>query len=119
MKKILFIEDEIKLNEAYKRKFSISYQIDFAIDSVSGLKKIEDWKPDLIVLDIIIPGELNGIDILRKLKSNEKTSSVPVLVLTNLEDQEKTVLDLGAVGCLTKSNTSFNEVADKIAIILK
>jgi len=118
MKKILFIEDELSLIEAYKNKFQAGYEINFSFDGESGLKKAKEWRPDLIVLDILIPGEINGVGVLKELKANKDTILVPVLVLTNLEDQEEITMALGAVECLVKSNTSFETVAKKISDIL-
>ncbi|MEI8068126.1 MAG: response regulator [Candidatus Shapirobacteria bacterium] len=119
MKKILFIEDESQLVEAYRDKFSKIYEVNFAIDSASAIEKAKEWKSDLIVLDILIPGELNGIGVLKELKAMEETKLIPVLVLTNLEDQEGVVLSLGAIDCLVKSNTSFETVENKVRSILE
>jgi len=118
MKKILFIEDENDLNTVYKKKFSSIYNIDFATNSETALNKIISWHPDLIILDIFIPGKYNGIGVLKEIKSNLEISDIPVLVLTNLEGEEKTVLSLGAVACLIKSNVGFDVVAEKIEYIL-
>jgi len=114
MKKILFIEDENNLNEAYRTKFSSVYEVDFATDATIGLQKATEWQPDLIVLDIVMAGDMNGIDVLKKLKANIETVAIPVIILTNLEDQGQTVIDLGAVEYLLKANTSFDLVAQKI-----
>lgn len=89
MKKILFIEDEPELNIAYRKKFENIFDIDFATDSRTGLQKASDWQPNLVVLDILIPGELNGIEVLKELKSDVNTSYIPVLVLTNLEGRNR------------------------------
>ena len=51
-----------------------------------GLKVAQTWEPDLILLDIYLPGKFDGIDVLRELKNNPKTAKVPVLVITNLPD---------------------------------
>jgi len=118
MKKILFIEDENNLNEAYRIKFASGYQVDFAVDAKIGLQKAEEWQPDLIILDIIMAGEMNGIGVLKELKSKIETAPIPVIVLTNLEDQEETVMELGATDCLLKANTSFDVVAQKISEVL-
>ena len=118
MKKILFIEDEPELCQAYKEKFQKKYNIDFAMNSADGLKKIQSWFPDLIILDILIPGETNGIGLLKEIKMSAKTKHIPVLVLTNLENQDETVISLGAKECLIKSNISFESVASKVSKLL-
>jgi len=118
MKKILFIEDENNLNEAYRTKFASGYEVNFATDAKTGIQKATEWKPDLIILDIVMAGDINGIDALKELKSKPNTSSIPVIVLTNLEDQEETVMEMGATECLLKANTGFEIVAQKISNIL-
>ena len=119
MKKILFIEDENNLNEAYRIKFASDYEVDFAVDATIGLQKAKEWQPDLIILDIIMAGEMNGIGVLKELKSKSETVAIPVIILTNLEDQEETVKQMGAIACLLKANTSFEVLAQKISEVIQ
>ena len=117
MKKILFIEDEIELNDAFRTNFAKTYEVDFAVDNVNGLKKAVDTNPSLIILDIILPGELDGLGLLKQLRENPYTFNIPVLVLTNLDGQEEEIKKLGAVECVVKARTSF-EVLDKLVATL-
>lgn len=110
MKKILFIEDEQLLNEAYKKRLCQNYQCTFAADGKAGLKQAVDHPQDLIILDIILPGGINGFDVLRELKQNQITKDIKVIVLTNLEDEKSSALEAGAVDCLVKSNTSLDKI---------
>jgi len=114
MKKILFIEDENLVNEAYRERFKDKFELLFAFDGKAGFDQAIKLKPDLIVLDIILPGGINGFDVLRDLKQNSITKNIPVIVLTNLDDEDKQAIDSGASACLVKANTTLNKVEENI-----
>lgn len=116
MPKILFIEDEPTLQktlgDALKGE---NYEIITASDGESGLKIAQTEKPDLILLDLILPKK-DGFSVLQELKKDEALKNIPVIVLTNLEgtaDVEK-VLELGATTYLVKANYDLQEVLAKI-----
>ncbi len=116
MKKILFIEDESALQKTFddilRRE---GYETVSALDGEIGLKLAKTEKPDLILLDLILP-KVNGFEVLKELKRNEETKGIPVIILTNLEginDIEK-VLELGATTYLIKASYSLEEVIKKI-----
>lgn len=96
--KILTIDDDANLQKVLKKVLeSKSYQVIQALDGEEGLQKVIDEKPDLIVLDVIMPGK-NGFDVCRELKTNEKYyffSRIPVLMLTVYpDDREKAHLSM-------------------------
>ncbi|OGZ17280.1 MAG: hypothetical protein A2Z78_01515 [Candidatus Nealsonbacteria bacterium RBG_13_36_15] len=116
MKKILFIEDESALQKTLGEILQQEgYQIISALDGKIGLESANDQKPDLILLDLILP-KLHGLEVLKKLMDNPKTKKIPVIVLTNLEDAEgvEKALELGATTYLVKENYSLDEVVDKV-----
>jgi len=116
LKKILFIEDESTLQKTFEDFLKQeSYQMISALDGESGLKTAQAEKPDLILLDLVLP-KMHGFDVLKKLKADEKTKNIPIIVLTNLEgmgDVEK-ALELGATTYLVKANYSLEEVVQKV-----
>jgi len=115
MKKLLLlIEDNQKLLQAYQKKLSKSFDLIVAINGQSGLDSAIKQQPNLIILDIILPGKMNGFDVLRELKQNSTTKDIPVIVLTNLEDEEENVKQEGASSCLVKSNTSLKTIIKEI-----
>lgn len=116
MKKLLIIEDDTTTNSAYSNKFSKKYEVVSAADGKEAFTKAVKEKPDLIILDIMLPGGLNGFDVLRNLKHNSLTAGIPVVVLTNLSEQEEAARAGGAVECLVKANTDINKVE---AVIVK
>lgn len=121
MKTILFIEDESALQKTFKDVLKQeNYEMISAFDGEAGLKLAQTEKPDLILLDLILP-KVHGFDVLKKLKENPETKEIPVIVLTNLEgigDVEKAV-ELGATTYLIKAEYSLEEVIGKIKKALK
>ena len=86
-----------------------------AMDGEEGLRLVKLEKPDLILLDLILP-KVHGFEVLKQLKDDKETKDIPIIVLTNLEgtgDVEK-ALELGATTYLVKANYSLEEVLQKI-----
>jgi len=119
MKKLLIIEDDQATDQAYSNKFSKTYQVVVATNGKDGFTKAIQEKPDLVLLDIMLPGGLNGFDVLRNLKHNSETVNIPVIVLTNLSEQEDAAKEAGALECLVKANTDINKVGSVISKYLK
>ena len=116
MKKILIIEDESSLQKSLGESLTQEgYKIIAALNGEIGLKMAAKEKPDLVLLDLILP-KINGFDVLKTLKNNPETKSIPVIVLTNLEDMRdiERVLELGATTYLVKANYSLEEITYKI-----
>jgi len=118
---ILIIEDDRFLRELISQKIiKEGYEALEAVDGEDGLKKIKETKPDLILLDLILPG-IDGFEVLTKIKEDPALCSVPVIILSNLgqkEDVEKG-LKLGAVDYLIKAHFTPGEIIEKIKNILK
>lgn len=120
MKKILFVEDESALQKTFSEAVKgEGFELISALDGETGLKLAKEKKPDLILLDLILP-KINGIEVLKKLKQDPETKEIPVIVLTNLEDLEKIdkAMELGAKAYLVKAEYSLKEVIQKIKEIL-
>ena len=116
MKKILFIEDESALQKTFEEVLkNEGYQLIPALDGESGLRSALKEKPNLILLDLILP-KVHGFDVLKKLKENKETKHIPIIVLTNLEGIEEVekAIELGATSYLVKAQYSLEEVVEKI-----
>ncbi len=117
---ILFIEDESALQKTFGEILNQKgYQMISALDGEIGLKLANPSaggkKPDLVLLDLILP-KVNGFDVLKKLKEDKETKDIPIIVLTNLEgmgDVNKAI-ELGATTYLVKASYSLKEVVEKI-----
>lgn len=116
MKKILFIEDESALQKTFRDVLEREgYEMISALDGESGLRLAKTQKPDLILLDLILPKK-DGFDVLKELKENEATKEIPVIVLTNLEEIEsiEKAIELGATTYLVKAQYTLEEVIQKV-----
>lgn len=117
---ILIVEDDKFLRELISRKLiNEGFKIEEAIDGEEGLKKLQEVKPDLILLDLILPG-VDGFEVLERTKDNPSTSMIPVLILSNLgqRDEIEKGLKLGAVDFLVKAHFTPEEIVDKVKEIL-
>ncbi len=116
MKTILFIEDESALQKTFSELLhQENYKMISALDGETGLKLAKTKKPDLILLDLILP-KLHGFEVLKKLKEDEETKNIPVIVLTNLEsiNEVDRAVELGATTYLVKAQYSLEEILEKI-----
>ena len=116
IEKVLVVEDERSLMRLYTTKLQMSgYTVESAEDGEEALKKVATFMPDLILLDIIIP-KIDGFAVLEALKESKKTANIPVILLTNLgqdEDVEKGK-KLGAKNYLIKSQFTPSEIVAKM-----
>lgn len=116
MKTILFIEDESVLQKTFGEVLGQEgYEMISALDGETGLRLARDKKPNLILLDLILP-KVHGFEVLRKIKEDKDIKNIPVIVLTNLEgikDVDKAI-ELGATTYLVKAQYSLEEVVGKI-----
>lgn len=118
--KILLVEDDPLLVKMYSTKFSTDgFNVLTASDGEQGLKTALAEHPDFIILDVMMP-KLSGIDMLTKLKQDPQGAQIPVLVLSNLsqEQEAKRALDLGAKEYLVKANFTPSEVVTKVRAYL-
>lgn len=115
-KKILFVEDEPTLQKAISEVLTQEgFQVFSALDGEKGIEMIKTEKPDLVLLDLILPKK-DGFEVLKEMKEAEELKDIPVIVLTNLEgigDVEK-ALSLGATTYLVKANYELDDVVEKI-----
>ena len=120
LKKILVIEDEqILLRALNVELLSQGFEVLSAKDGETGLRLINEEKPGLVLLDLILP-KMHGFEVLKAIKSNEDTKEIPVIILSNLgQDSDiKKGLELGAVGYFVKASTDLSELSKKINKIL-
>jgi len=118
--KILFIEDERALHKSLGEILSINgFELISAYDGEEGLKLAKESKPDLILLDLILP-KLHGFDVLKKIKESRDMEDIPLIILTNLEDINdiEKAIELGTTTYLTKSSYTLTEIVKKIKEIL-
>lgn len=118
-KKILIIEDDKFLRELISQKLAKEgYEIFDAVDGEKGVKSVKDVKPDLVLLDLILPG-IDGFEVLSRIKADNEVSQIPVIVLSNLgqKDDIDRGLKMGAVDYLIKAHFTPAEIVAKIKTI--
>ena len=114
-KKILLVEDDKVLAQMYQDKLARQgFDVIGADTGIKTLTILESYLPDIILLDIMLPGGMNGFDILQALKKDLKLKNIPVIVLTNLDSEKNTALELGAVDYIVKSDTPLEDLVNLI-----
>jgi len=121
MAKVLIIEDDKFLRELITQKVGQEgYDVVGAADGEEGLKMAVKEKPNIILLDLILP-TMDGFEVLQQLQAEETTKSIPVIVLSNLgqkEDIDKG-MQFGAVDYMIKAHFTPGEIIEKIKNIVK
>ncbi|PIS03277.1 MAG: DNA-binding response regulator [Chlamydiae bacterium CG10_big_fil_rev_8_21_14_0_10_42_34] len=93
-KRILLIEDEEDIAALIKLQAELSgYKLHVEVDGINGYRAIEREKPDLVILDIMLPGE-NGLDVCRRMKNNSELKNIPVIILSAKGEELDIVLGL-------------------------
>lgn len=119
-KKILLVEDDIFIRDIYQTKLSgEGFEVVSAENGLDAIKKMDNFVPDLILLDIMMP-YMDGMDFLKEIKKQDALKNVPVIMLSNLSDKEKVndAASLGVNDYLIKSHFTPSEVVEKINSLL-
>lgn len=116
MSKILLVEDDKFLRELMVRKLkNEDFEVVEAVDGEEALKIMEKEKPDLVLLDLILPN-IDGFEVLKRMKEKTHLTKVPVIILSNLgqKDEIEKGLGLGAVDFLVKAQFTPQEIITKV-----
>ena len=118
---VLLVEDDSFLANIYKTKFELEgFKVSVSNDGAVGLADAKKKKPDVILLDILLP-KMDGFSVLGQLKKDAATKDIPVILLTNLgqkDDVEKGI-ELGAVDYLIKAHFKPSETVAKVRKVLQ
>lgn len=119
-KKIVLVEDDSFMSGILAMHLTREgFAVIPVTDGAKACERIQTEQPSIVLLDIVLPG-ISGYDILQKLKQDESTKAIPVLILSNLGSKEEIQkgLDLGAAGYLVKANSMIEEIAAKVKEVL-
>jgi DNA-binding response OmpR family regulator len=114
MTKIAIVEDDQAISQMYRFKFEAeNYQVDTAENGVLGLQLAESMKPDIILLDLMMP-QMTGDEMLEKLRATDWGKNIKVIILTNMGEQEipARVKELGVSGVILKADMTPRQVAE-------
>lgn len=117
---MLLVEDDSFLLGMYATKFELEgFEVLTAEDGEKGLKAAKEKRPDIILLDILMP-RMNGVEVLEELKKDDTTKGIPVILLTNLNQKEEIerCMSMGANDYLIKAHFMPSEVIEKVKKIL-
>lgn len=116
MTKIAIIEDDQAISQMYRIKFEgDGYDVETAENGKTGLQMIETIKPDMVLLDLMMP-EMNGDEMLAKLRATDWGKDIKVIILTNVGEQEipPAVKELGVKAIIIKADMTPRQVADVV-----
>ncbi len=115
-KKIAIVEDDLAIAQMYRIKFEgEGFEVDVAENGKLGLGMIEHMQPDIILLDLMMP-EMNGDEMLKRMRATDWGKNIPVIILTNMGEQEAPadMKDLNVSAYILKADMTPRQVADLV-----
>ncbi len=120
-KGVLVVEDDKFLRDLFVHKLlSVGLKVEYAVDAKGAFEVLGRWKPNIILLDLILP-DVDGFHILARIKKDERLLQIPVVILSNLGQQEDIdrAMSLGAEGYMVKASFNLEEIAEHVQEILR
>ncbi|PIZ00964.1 response regulator [bacterium (Candidatus Howlettbacteria) CG_4_10_14_0_8_um_filter_40_9] len=118
--KILIVEDDTYISKMYQLKLNLDgYDVEVAENGRIGLDKVKTFKPDIMLLDILMP-EMDGFEVLKAIKEDSSIKNIPILIMSNLgqEDHIQKGKELGAIGYIVKTQYTPAKVVETIKEVL-
>ena len=116
MSKIAIVEDDVAIGQMYRIKFEAEgYNVDTAENGKIGLDLIEDMKPDMVLLDLMMP-EMDGEEMLTKLRASDWGKDIKVIILTNMGESEApaSIKEMNVEAFILKANMTPRQVAELV-----
>lgn len=116
MKRMLIIEDDQLVGNIYRRKFqNEGFEVELAVDGEAGWKAVEAMRPDVVILDLMLP-KLNGVEVLKRIRGTPECKDLPVIVLSNayLSNLIQDAWRAGADNCLVKANCTPKQLLEVV-----
>src|ERR1039458_8193870 len=120
MKKVLIIEDDLIVTNIYRNKLAVEgYQVQTALDGLAGLETVHSFKPDAVILDLMLP-KMTGVALIKQLRSEPDFQKLPVIVFSNtyLSNMVQEAWKAGATKCLSKANCTPKQLIDAVRSVL-
>lgn len=116
MSKIAIVEDDVAISQMYRIKFEAEgYEVETAENGKIGLELIKDIKPDIVLLDLMMP-EMDGEEMLKRLRKESWGKDVKVIILTNMGESEApvSIKEMGVEAFILKANMTPRQVAELV-----
>src|SRR5262245_44185341 len=116
MKKVLIVEDDQIVANIYRNKFAVDgFQVEVALDGHAGLELVRQFRPDAIILDLMLP-RMSGVDFMKHVRAQPDFHSVPIIVFSNtyLTNMVQEAWKAGATKCLSKANCTPRQVIEVV-----
>ena len=121
-KSILLVDDDQMIRDMYRDVLKKEgYAVTTAVNGKAALEYIAQKLPDLILLDLMMP-DMNGVEVIRELKKDDKYKDIPIIVFTNYSERQDMMNDpdkLGVAGVIMKSEATPNQIVEKVSACLK
>ena len=121
MTRVLIVEDEPLVARMYEKALAFdNFEVELAMGGENGVAKTRDWKPDIVLMDIMMPG-MNGIEALEKIKTDPEIQNIPIVMLTNLSGENDMDLakEKGAIDYWVKKDIKPKEMGKQLNKILQ
>lgn len=121
MKKVLIIEDDQIVGNLYRNKLAVDgFQVELAKDGTLGLNMVANFRPDLILLDLMLP-DISGVDIMKQLRAQAEFEKIPIIVFSNtyLSNIVKDAWKAGATKCFSKANCTPKQILEAVHLLLE
>ncbi len=116
MKKILIVEDDQIVANIYRNKFAVEgFQVEIALDGPAGFELIRSFRPDAVILDLMLP-RMSGVELMKRIRSQPELEQLPVIVFSNtyLTNLVQEAWKAGATKCLSKANCTPKQVIEVV-----
>jgi len=119
-KKILWIEDDHLLGTIVSKDFAGEFNLMIAINADEAFQILKGMTPDLIIVDLVLPGDKNGFEILKKLSEDSRLKDIPSIVLSNLSKQADIdrAMSFGAKKYLVKATMSLEQIKQEVRAVM-
>lgn len=115
MAHILIVEDDSTLQKVYSEVLrKEGFEVTIVSTGPEAMKAIANDHVSIVLLDIMLPGGMNGFEILSQIKNDERVKKVPVIIMTNLDSEKKTGMELGATDYFFKPDLNLHGMINKI-----
>src|SRR5687767_13520901 len=120
MRKIVIIEDNAVVARLYENKLrAAGNTVNIALDGAEGLRLIQETKPDMVLLDLMLPG-MSGIEIIKRIREDYRFTNLPIMAYSSAdEDVLAQAVEAGSTTIVSKNEASFKEILEQFNALME